>query len=230
MVQTAILLARVPRKWTTFSESVFAGGSAAASYTARYFSFWGAWLGTSRGIAPMNYFRKSLPDNRRLPSRFKESADSRTANDASRATAGVEILAVVRRTSGAVPRAADSSVGGRVTGPEIAARTGIPHGFGSRKNTLPRLQAVARKVGETVRRRIMTREKFYDERHYLWDGSGSPTRKSKNSEKTVGGGPPPRYPPQSPALAFPKSNRRCFPEARPPRIFASFRPGSFHFN
>jgi len=104
--------------------------------------------------------------------------------------------------SGPLPRAADSSVGEKeMTGPEIAARTGLTHGS-VRETFAAACKLLREKLGETVQGIMAPRNLMKDA--LLGDRlQGRPTRKSKKTRDDIGG-----LSPQS-TCALRRSNRRC---------------------
>jgi len=144
-----ILLARVPpREVDDLVQEVFLL-ALRQLHTLRDISRFGAWLGTITRNRANDYFRKSIPDEKVTEPVSEDQADSRTANDASEQQAGV-ILAVVRGLPEPYREPLTLRLVEGMTGPEIAARTGLTHGS-VRVNLCRGMQLLREKLGETVR-------------------------------------------------------------------------------
>src|SRR3981189_3464995 len=122
-----ILLARVPpREVDGLVQEVFLL-ALRQLHALRDISRFGAWLGTITRNRANDYFRKAIPDEKVTEPVSENQAESSTTNNAAEQEAAV-ILAVVR----ALPEPYREPLILRplegMTGPEIAARTGLTHG------------------------------------------------------------------------------------------------------
>src|SRR5258705_5318532 len=144
-----ILLARVPpREVDDLVQEVFLL-ALRQLHSLRDISRFGAWLGTITRNRANDYFRKSIPDKKVTEPVSEDQADSRTANDASEQQAGV-ILAVVPGLPEPYREPLILRLVEGMTGPEIAARTGLTHGS-VRVNLCRGMQLLREKLGETAR-------------------------------------------------------------------------------
>jgi len=144
-----ILLARVPpREVDDLVQEVFLL-ALRQLHSLRDISRFGAWLGTITRNRANDYFRKSIPDEQVTEPVSEDQADSRTAKDASEQQAAV-ILAVVRGLPEPYREPLILRLVEGMTGPEIAARTGLTHGS-VRVNLCRGMQLLREKLGETVR-------------------------------------------------------------------------------
>ena len=144
-----ILLARVPpREVDDLVQEVFLL-ALRQLHTLRDISRFGAWLGTITRNRANDYFRKSIPDEQITQPVSEDQTDSRTANDASEQQAAL-ILAVVRGLPEPYREPLILRLVEGMTGPEIAARTGLTHGS-VRVNLCRGMQLLREKLGETAR-------------------------------------------------------------------------------
>jgi RNA polymerase sigma-70 factor (ECF subfamily) len=118
-------------------------------HSLRDISRFGAWLGTITRNRANDYFRKSIPDKQVTEPVSEDEADSRPTNDASDQQAAV-ILAVVRGLPEPYREPLILRLVEGLTGPEIAARTGLTHGS-VRVNLCRGMQLLREKLGETAR-------------------------------------------------------------------------------
>jgi len=144
-----ILLARVPpREVDDLVQEVFLL-ALRQLHALRDTSRFGAWLSTITRNRANDYFRKSIPDDKVTEPVSEGQAENRPGNDAAEREAAV-ILAVVR----ALPEPYRESLILRLvegmTGPEIAARTGLTHGS-VRVNLCRGMQLLREKLGEAVK-------------------------------------------------------------------------------
>jgi RNA polymerase sigma-70 factor, ECF subfamily len=141
-----ILLARVPpREVDDLVQEVFLL-ALRQLHSLRDISRFGAWLGTITRNRANDYFRKSIPDAKVTEPVSEDHVESRAANDASEQGAAV-ILSVVRTLPEPyrVPLILRLVEG--MTGPEIAARTGLTHGS-VRVNLCRGMQLLREKLNE----------------------------------------------------------------------------------
>jgi RNA polymerase sigma-70 factor (ECF subfamily) len=144
-----ILLARVPpREVDDLVQEVFLL-ALRQLHSLRDISRFGAWLGTITRNRANDYFRKSIPDEQVAELVSEEQADSRPANDASDQQAAV-ILGVVRGLPEPYREPLILRLVEGLTGPEIAARTGLTHGS-VRVNLCRGMQLLREKLGQTAR-------------------------------------------------------------------------------
>jgi RNA polymerase sigma-70 factor (ECF subfamily) len=118
-------------------------------HSLRDISRFGAWLGTITRNRANDYFRKWIPDKQVTEPVSEDEADSRPTNDASDQQAAV-ILAVVRGLPEPYREPLILRLVEGLTGPEIAARTGLTHGS-VRVNLCRGMQLLREKLGETAR-------------------------------------------------------------------------------
>jgi len=144
-----ILLARVPpREVDDLVQEVFLL-ALRQLHSLREISRFGAWLGTITRNRANDYFRKSIPAEQITQPVLEDEADNRTTNDASEQEAAT-ILAVVRGLPEPYREPLILRLVEGMTGPEIAARTGLTHGS-VRVNLCRGMQLLREKLGETAR-------------------------------------------------------------------------------
>lgn len=144
-----ILLARVPpREVDDLVQDVFLL-ALRQLHSLRDVSRFGAWLGTITRNRATDYFRKTIPDEKVTEPVAEDQVESRTANDTSQQEAAV-ILAVVRALPEPYREPLILRLVEGMTGPEIAARTGLTHGS-VRVNLCRGMQVLREKLGETAR-------------------------------------------------------------------------------
>ncbi len=144
-----ILLARVPpREVDDLVQEVFLL-ALRQLHSLRDVSRFGAWLGTITRNRANDYFRKSIPDAQGIGSVDENQAETRTTSDAAEQEAGV-ILAVVRGLPEAYREPLILRLVEGMTGPEIAARTGLTHGS-VRVNLYRGMQLLREKLGEPTK-------------------------------------------------------------------------------
>jgi RNA polymerase sigma-70 factor (ECF subfamily) len=144
-----ILLARVPpREVNDLVQEVFLA-ALRQLHALRDVSRFGAWLGTITRNRANDYFRKSIPENNLTEPVDDEQPESRTTNDAAEQEAAA-ILAVIRSLPEAYREPLILRLVEGMTGPEIAARTGLTHGS-VRVNLYRGMQQLREKLGETAK-------------------------------------------------------------------------------
>jgi RNA polymerase sigma-70 factor, ECF subfamily len=144
-----ILLARVPlREVDDLVQEVFLL-ALRQLHTLRDTSRFAAWLGTITRNRANDYFRKAIPDEQVTEAVSDDPPEKRTANDTSEQEAAL-ILAVVRGLPEPYREPLILRLVEGMTGPEIAARTGLTHGS-VRVNLCRGMQLLREKLGETVR-------------------------------------------------------------------------------
>ncbi len=144
-----ILLARVPpREVDDLVQEVFLL-ALRQLHALRDVSRFGAWLGTITRNRANDYFRKSIPDAVVTEPVSENQAESRTANNAAEQEAAV-ILAVVRALPEPYREPLILRLVEGMTGPEIAARTGLTHGS-VRVNLYRGMQLLREKLGESAK-------------------------------------------------------------------------------
>ena len=122
-----ILLARVPpREVDDLVQEVFLL-ALRQLHGLRDVSRFGAWLGTITRNRANDYFRKSIPDAKINEPVSENQAESQTTNSAPEQEAAM-ILGVVRGLPEAYREPLILRLVEGMTGPEIAARTGLTHG------------------------------------------------------------------------------------------------------
>jgi RNA polymerase sigma-70 factor (ECF subfamily) len=143
-----ILLARVPpREVDDLVQEVFLK-ALRQLHALRDNSRFGAWLGTITRNRANDYFRKSIPDAKVTEPVSENQAESRTTNHAAEQEAAV-ILAVVRALPEPYREPLILRLVEGMTGPEIAARTGLTHGS-VRVNLYRGMQLLREKLAETA--------------------------------------------------------------------------------
>jgi RNA polymerase sigma-70 factor, ECF subfamily len=144
-----ILLARVPpREVNDLVQEVFLA-ALRQLHALRDVSRFGAWLGSITRNRANDYFRKSLPENNLTEPVDEEQAESPTTNHAAEQEAA-SILAIVRSLPEAYREPLILRLVEGMTGPEIAARTGLTHGS-VRVNLYRGMQQLREKLGETAK-------------------------------------------------------------------------------
>src|SRR5437667_5374240 len=144
-----ILLARVPpREVDDLVQEVFLL-ALRQLHALRDISRFGAWLSTITRNRANDYFRKSIPDAKVTEPVSEYQAENRTTNNAEDQEAAV-ILAVVRALPEPYREPLILRLVEGMTGPEIAARTGLTHGS-VRVNLCRGMQLLREKLGETAR-------------------------------------------------------------------------------
>jgi len=144
-----ILLARVPpREVNDLVQEVFLL-ALRQLHALRDVSRFGAWLGTITRNRANDYFRKAIPDERVTEPVSENHAESRTTNDAADQEAAM-ILSVVRGLPEAYREPLILRLVEGMTGPEIAARTGLTHGS-VRVNLYRGMQLLREKLASTAR-------------------------------------------------------------------------------
>jgi RNA polymerase sigma-70 factor, ECF subfamily len=142
-----ILLARVPPgQVDDLVQEVFLQ-ALRQLHALRDVSRFGAWLGTITRNRANDYFRKSIPDGKVTEPIDETHVENRTNDHASDQEAGV-ILAVVRALPEPYREPLILRLVEGMTGPEIAARTGLTHGS-VRVNLCRGMQLLREKLGET---------------------------------------------------------------------------------
>jgi RNA polymerase sigma-70 factor (ECF subfamily) len=144
-----ILLARVPpREVDDLVQDVFLL-ALRQLHSLRDISCFGAWLGTITRNRASNYFRKAIAEGKVTEPVSEDRAESRTNNPAAEREAAV-ILAVVRALPEPYREPLILRLVEGMTGPEIAARTGLTHGS-VRVNLYRGMQLLREKLAETGR-------------------------------------------------------------------------------
>jgi RNA polymerase sigma-70 factor, ECF subfamily len=141
-----ILLARVPpREVDDLVQEVFLAAMRQL-HTLREVSRFGAWLGTIARNRANDYFRKAIPDEKVTEPVSENQAETRvTGNLADQQAAA--ILAIVRALPEAYREPLILRLVEGMTGPEIAARTGLTHGS-VRVNLYRGMQLLREKLNE----------------------------------------------------------------------------------
>jgi RNA polymerase sigma-70 factor (ECF subfamily) len=144
-----ILLARVPpREVDDLVQEVFLK-ALRQLHALRDISRFGAWLGTITRNRANDYFRRAIPDEKVTEPVDENQAESRTSNEAADQEAAV-ILAVVRALPEPYREPLILRLVEGMTGPEIAARTGLTHGS-VRVNLYRGMQLLREKLGEAAK-------------------------------------------------------------------------------
>jgi RNA polymerase sigma-70 factor (ECF subfamily) len=144
-----ILLARVPpREVDDLVQEVFLL-ALRQLHTLRDISRYGAWLGTITRNRANDYFRQAIPDEKLTEPVSENQAASRTANNVAEQEAAV-ILAVVRALPDPYREPLILRLVEGMTGPEIAARTGLTHGS-VRVNLYRGMQMLRGKLAESAK-------------------------------------------------------------------------------
>src|SRR5712664_4006920 len=144
-----ILLARVPpREVDDLVQEVFLL-ALRQLHALRDISRFGAWLGTITRNRANDYFRKSIPDESVTEPVEENHAASRSNDHAAEQQAAM-ILTVVRALPEPYREPLILRLVEGMTGPEIAARTGLTHGS-VRVNLCRGMQLLREKLAETGR-------------------------------------------------------------------------------
>jgi RNA polymerase sigma-70 factor (ECF subfamily) len=144
-----ILLARVPpREVDDLVQEVFLL-ALRQLHGLRDTSRFGGWLATITRNRANDYFRKSIPDAEVTEPVSENQAENRTTNNAAEQEAAA-ILAVVRALPETYREPLILRLVEGMTGPEIAARTGLTHGS-VRVNLYRGMQMLREKLAETSR-------------------------------------------------------------------------------
>lgn len=142
-----ILLARVPpREVNDLVQEVFLS-ALRQLHALRDVSRFGAWLGTITRNRANDYFRKSIPENNLIEPADDDQFESPTTNHDSEQEAAA-VLAVIRSLPEAYREPLILRLVEGMTGPEIAARTGLTHGS-VRVNLCRGMQLLREKLGES---------------------------------------------------------------------------------
>jgi len=144
-----ILLARVPpREVDDLVQEVFLL-ALRQLHGLRDVSRFAAWLGTITRNRANDYFRKAIPDAKVTEPVDENPVESRTTNNAVDQEAAM-ILSVVRGLPEPYREPLILRLVEGMTGPEIAARTGLTHGS-VRVNLYRGMQLLREKLSETAR-------------------------------------------------------------------------------
>ena len=144
-----ILLARVPpREVDDLVQEVFLL-ALRRLHGLRDVSCFGAWLGTITRNRANDYFRKAIPNEKVTEPVDENHAESRAANSAAEQEAAM-VLSVVRGLPDAYREPLILRLVEGMTGPEIAARTGLTHGS-VRVNLYRGMQLLRDKLEGTAR-------------------------------------------------------------------------------
>jgi RNA polymerase sigma-70 factor (ECF subfamily) len=144
-----ILLARVPpREVDDLVQEVFLM-ALRQLHALRDVSRFGAWLGTITRNRANDYFRKAIPDEKVTEPVDENNAESRSTSDVADQEAAI-ILSVVRGLPESYREPLILRLVEGMTGPEIAARTGLTHGS-VRVNLYRGMQMLREKLAETAR-------------------------------------------------------------------------------
>jgi RNA polymerase sigma-70 factor (ECF subfamily) len=144
-----ILLARVPpREVDDLVQEVFLL-ALRQIHALRDISRFGAWLGTITRNRANDYFRKSIPEEKVTEPVCENQAESRTNNPGAEREAAA-ILAVVRVLPEPYREPIILRLVEGMTGPEIAARTGLTHGS-VRVNLYRGMQLLRERLAESTR-------------------------------------------------------------------------------
>jgi RNA polymerase sigma-70 factor (ECF subfamily) len=141
-----ILLARVPpREVDDLVQEVFLAAMRQL-HTLREVSRFGAWLGALARNRANDYFRKAIPDQKVTEPVSENQAETRVAGNLGDQEAAA-ILAIVRALPEAYREPLILRLVEGMTGPEIAARTGLTHGS-VRVNLYRGMQLLREKLNE----------------------------------------------------------------------------------
>ena len=145
-----ILLARVPpREVDDLVQEVFLL-ALRQLHTLREISRFGAWLGTITRNRANDYFRKAIPDEKVTEPVSENQGEIRTTSNAGEHEAAL-ILGVVRALPEPYREPLILRLVEGMTGPEIAARTGLTHGS-VRVNLYRGMQLLREKLREAGKR------------------------------------------------------------------------------
>lgn len=143
-----ILLSRVPpREVDDLVQEVFLS-ALRQLHALRDISRFGSWLAAITRNRANDYFRKAIPDGKLTEPVSENQAESRTSNSVEEQEAAM-ILAVIRTLPEAYREPLVLRLVEGMTGPEIAARTGLTHGS-VRVNLHRGMQMLREKLGETA--------------------------------------------------------------------------------
>jgi RNA polymerase sigma-70 factor (ECF subfamily) len=144
-----ILLARVPpREVDDLVQEVFLS-ALRQLHALREISRFGAWLATITRNRANDYFRRAIPDEKVTEPVDENQPESRSTNHAAEQEAAI-ILAVVRGLPEPYREPLILRLVEGMTGPEIAARTGLTHGS-VRVNLYRGMQLLREKLGESAK-------------------------------------------------------------------------------
>jgi RNA polymerase sigma-70 factor, ECF subfamily len=144
-----ILLARVPpREVDDLVQEVFLS-ALRQLHALREISRFGAWLATITRNRANDYFRRAIPDEKVTEPVDENQPESRSTNHAAEQEAAI-ILAVVRALPEPYREPLILRLVEGMTGPEIAARTGLTHGS-VRVNLYRGMQLLREKLGESAK-------------------------------------------------------------------------------
>src|SRR5438552_502327 len=144
-----ILLARVPpREVDDLVQEVFLS-ALRQLHALRDVTRFGAWLGTITRNRANDYFRRAIPDEKVTEPVEEGHTESRATNNAAEHEAAM-ILGVVRGLPEAYREPLILRLVEGMTGPEIAARTGLTHGS-VRVNLYRGMQMLREKLAEPAR-------------------------------------------------------------------------------
>jgi RNA polymerase sigma-70 factor, ECF subfamily len=144
-----ILLARVPpREVDDLVQEVFLSALRQLR-SLRDLSRFGAWLGTITRNRANDYFRKAIPHEKVTEPVSECQTEGKATNEAGEQEAAA-ILAVVRGLPESYREPLILRLVEGMTGPEIAARTGLTHGS-VRVNLCRGMQLLREKLAETAR-------------------------------------------------------------------------------
>jgi RNA polymerase sigma-70 factor, ECF subfamily len=147
-----ILLCRVPpREVDDLVQEVFLL-ALRKLHSLRDLSRFGAWLSTITRNRANDYYRKASPVDRATDSDAEEQADSRTNDHAVEQEAAMT-LAVLRTLPETYREPLMLRLVEGMTGPEIAARTGLTHGS-VRVNLHRGMQMLREKLAETAKAKV----------------------------------------------------------------------------
>lgn len=144
-----ILLARVPpREVDDLVQEVFLS-ALRQLHALREISRFGAWLATITRNRANDYFRRAIPEEKVTEPVDENQPESRSTNHAAEQEAAI-ILAVVRALPEPYREPLILRLVEGMTGPEIAARTGLTHGS-VRVNLYRGMQLLREKLGESAK-------------------------------------------------------------------------------
>jgi RNA polymerase sigma-70 factor, ECF subfamily len=144
-----ILLARVPpREVDDLVQEVFLS-ALRQLHALREISRFGAWLATITRNRANDYFRRAIPDEKVTEPVDENQAEGRATDHAAEQEAAM-ILAMVRALPEPYREPLILRLVEGMTGPEIAARTGLTHGS-VRVNLCRGMQLLREKLGETAK-------------------------------------------------------------------------------
>jgi len=144
-----ILLSRVPpREVDDLVQEVFLS-ALRQLHALRDISRFAAWLGTITRNRANDYFRKAVPVSKLTEPVSENQAESRATSHTTEQEATV-ILAVIRALPEPYREPLILRLAEGMTGPEIAARTGLTHGS-VRVNLYRGMQLLREKLGETAK-------------------------------------------------------------------------------